>query len=244
MSPNRPTADAVVRSFAAPPHVWRGRCAVLLFLASLALPALGSDDDMMWGFQVAPLSFIGIALLEENRAMGAACVAGAAANSAFLLAYIAFLLRSVTRFNLPTFRIIYWTAVSSVLCGLTAGAILILNVRYDTYLGLLGFAVWIVAPALLAAAAWRMPRVSAYRGFEVIAAPAAAVRAEPVVETVLRSKRRAGWGLLLGSIITCLLGLMVIRLGGRGDPWTLLIDLRFQIRVHLCSSVVSRITRR
>ena len=223
--PSKPTTEAVVRRFAAPPHLWRGRCSILLFLASLALPALGSDDDVMWGFQVAPLSFIGVGLLAENLAMGAACVAGAAANSAFLLAYVAFLWRSLTRFNLPTFRIICWTATSSVVCGLTAGAILVLNVRYDTYLGLLGFAVWVSAPALLAAAAWRMPRVSAARGFEVIAPPAAAVPAEPVDEAVLRSKRRAGWCLLLAPVMTCLTGLLLLRFSGRGERWALLILL-------------------
>src|SRR5688500_8175529 len=136
-----PTAEAVVRRFAAPPHLWRGRCSILLFLASLALPALGSDDDMMWGFQVAPLSFIGIGLLAENPAMGAACVAGAAANCAFLLAYVAFLWRSLTRFSYPSFGVVVWTAIFGLICGISAGAILIHNVRYDTYMGLLGFAV-------------------------------------------------------------------------------------------------------
>ncbi|HTL31075.1 MAG TPA: hypothetical protein VL282_17725 [Tepidisphaeraceae bacterium] len=150
---------------------WRriGFWSIALYALSLCLPALGTGNDFMWGFQAAAMSFIGtMSFFDKSGGTSGLLVTvfGFAANLLFLLGYVLLLFTTVRR---PLRGVTLVAGIIAWLAGVCAFVsivmILVMNPLNDSVnIGALPWFLSMVALAL----GCRRPSVHSPGGFPVL----------------------------------------------------------------------------
>ena len=121
------------------------------YAVSMALPALRLAEGMILGYGALLCSFLGVGM-EGQPAFFISCVLGCAANVGFLLAYVAFLIWSVSGKGLVATR---W--IASISTALTLVVILPLSFTGALNGLYLGYGVWAASILALTLGSWGIP---------------------------------------------------------------------------------------
>lgn len=135
-----------------------GHGALGVYALAAVLPAVVPYGERIYGFQAAILSYLGLAGVSEPETLGhlltAACVLGAAANTLFFTAYVAFVVQHHLRKRPRTMPVVAGISVLGAVLAGGCGVLLLLE-QQSVRVMQIGFIFWPGAMALLAWGAMR-----------------------------------------------------------------------------------------